>query len=80
LWTPGKPAKRLSIGDIVRFGGEGRLCFLEQLDATVEAKGEGGERDVSLASKEFRPGPRPFHRASRAPPSQPAPAGGNPQI
>jgi S-adenosylmethionine:tRNA ribosyltransferase-isomerase len=45
-----KPAKRLAVGDIVRFGGEGRVCFLEQLDATVEAKGqaeEGGE--VTLA-------------------------------
>jgi len=44
-----KPAKRLSIGDIVRFGGEGRLCFLEQLDATVEAKGEGGEVTLAFA-------------------------------
>jgi S-adenosylmethionine:tRNA ribosyltransferase-isomerase len=38
-----KPAKRLSDGDIVRFGSEGRVCFLGQLDATVEAKGEAGE-------------------------------------
>jgi S-adenosylmethionine:tRNA ribosyltransferase-isomerase len=36
-----KPAKRLAVGDTVRFGGEGRVCFLEQLDATVEQKGEG---------------------------------------
>jgi S-adenosylmethionine:tRNA ribosyltransferase-isomerase len=42
-----KPAKRLAAGDIVRFGDEGRVCFLGQLDATVEAKGEGGE--VTLA-------------------------------
>ena len=42
-----KPAKRLSEGDIVRFGSEGRVCFLGQLDATVEAKGEAGE--VTLA-------------------------------
>jgi S-adenosylmethionine:tRNA ribosyltransferase-isomerase len=42
-----KPAKRLSVGDIVRFGTEGRVCFLGQLDATVEAKGEAGE--VTLA-------------------------------
>ncbi len=33
-----KPAKRLAVGDVVRFGGEGRVCFLDQLDATVEAK------------------------------------------
>ncbi len=36
-----KPGKRLAVGDTVRFGGEGRVCFLEQLDATVEEKGEG---------------------------------------
>jgi len=42
-----KPAKRLADGDIVRFGSEGRVCFLGQLDATVEAKGEAGE--VTLA-------------------------------
>jgi S-adenosylmethionine:tRNA ribosyltransferase-isomerase len=38
-----RPAKRLKPGDVVRFGSEGRVCFLEQLDATVEAKGGGGE-------------------------------------
>jgi S-adenosylmethionine:tRNA ribosyltransferase-isomerase len=42
-----KPGKRLAPGDIVRFGGEGRVCFLGQLDATVEQKGEAGE--VTLA-------------------------------
>jgi S-adenosylmethionine:tRNA ribosyltransferase-isomerase len=42
-----KPAKRLAVGDVVRFGSEGRVCFLGQLDATVEAKGEAGE--VTLA-------------------------------
>src|SRR5437764_4606244 len=35
-----KPGKRLAVGDIVRFGDEGRVCFLGQLDATVEAKEE----------------------------------------
>ena len=45
-----KPAKRLAAGDIVRFGGEGRVCFLEQLDATVEHKGQGEEGgEVTLA-------------------------------
>jgi S-adenosylmethionine:tRNA ribosyltransferase-isomerase len=38
-----RPGKRLKPGDVVRFGAEGRVCFLEQLDATVEAKGGGGE-------------------------------------
>ena len=44
-----KPAKRLSPGDMVRFGNEGKVCFLGQLDATVEAKGEGGEVTLAFA-------------------------------
>jgi S-adenosylmethionine:tRNA ribosyltransferase-isomerase len=45
-----KPAKRLAVGDTVRFGGEGRVCFLEQLDATVEDKGQGESGgEVTLA-------------------------------
>jgi len=44
-----KPAKKLSPGDTVRFGDEGRVCFLDQLDATVESKGEGGEITLSFA-------------------------------
>lgn len=44
-----KPAKRLAVGDTVRFGSEGRVCFLGQLDATVEAKGEGGEVTLAFA-------------------------------
>jgi S-adenosylmethionine:tRNA ribosyltransferase-isomerase len=44
-----KPARRLETGDVVRFGSEGRVCFLDQLDATVEAKGEGGEITFAFA-------------------------------
>src|SRR5215469_1222682 len=44
-----KPAKRLSAGDVVRFGDEGKVCFLGQLDATVEAKGENGEVTLAFA-------------------------------
>ena len=44
-----KPAKRLSPGDVVRFGDEGKVCFLGQLDATVEAKGEDGEVTLAFA-------------------------------
>jgi len=44
-----RPGKRLQIGDVVRFGSEGRVCFLDQLDATVEAKGEGGEVTLAFA-------------------------------
>jgi S-adenosylmethionine:tRNA ribosyltransferase-isomerase len=44
-----KPAKRLAAGDVVRFGEEGKVCFLGQLDATVEDKGEGGEVTLAFA-------------------------------
>ena len=44
-----KPDKRLEPGDVVRFGAEGRVCFLEQLDATVEAKSETGEITLAFA-------------------------------
>jgi S-adenosylmethionine:tRNA ribosyltransferase-isomerase len=44
-----KPAKRLEAGDVVRFGAEGRVCFLEQLDATVEDKGDAGEITLAFA-------------------------------
>jgi S-adenosylmethionine:tRNA ribosyltransferase-isomerase len=44
-----KPARRLSPGDVVRFGEEGKVCFLGQLDATVEAKGEDGEITLAFA-------------------------------
>src|SRR5262249_39209531 len=44
-----KPAKRLSPGDVVRFGDEGKVCFLGQLDATVEAKAERGEVTLAFA-------------------------------
>ena len=42
-----KPGKKLKEGDRIRFGGEGRVCLLGTLDATVEAKGEAGE--ITLA-------------------------------
>lgn len=44
-----KPGKRLELGDTLRFGDEGKVCFLGQLDASVEAKGEGGEVTLSFA-------------------------------
>jgi S-adenosylmethionine:tRNA ribosyltransferase-isomerase len=44
-----RPGKKLEPGDIVRFGEEGKVCFLGQLDATVEGKGEGGELTLSFA-------------------------------
>lgn len=44
-----KGAKKVEPGDTLRFGEEGKVCFLGQLDATVEAKGEGGEVTLSFA-------------------------------
>jgi len=44
-----KPARKLAVGDVVRFGTEGRVCLLGNLDATVEAKGEAGEITLSFA-------------------------------
>ena len=44
-----KPARKLEPGDTVRFGEEGGVCFLGELDATVEAKGEAGEVTFGFA-------------------------------
>lgn len=44
-----RPARKLAEGDVVRFGNEGRVCLLGNLDATVEAKGEAGEITLSFA-------------------------------
>jgi S-adenosylmethionine:tRNA ribosyltransferase-isomerase len=44
-----KPAKKATPGDVLRFGDEGKVCFLGQLDATVEQKGEGGEATLAFA-------------------------------
>jgi S-adenosylmethionine:tRNA ribosyltransferase-isomerase len=42
-----RPAKKLSAGDTIRFGNEGRVCLLGHLDAQVECK--GGEGEVTLS-------------------------------
>jgi S-adenosylmethionine:tRNA ribosyltransferase-isomerase len=44
-----RPAKRLAPGDVVRFGDEGKVCFLGQLDAHVEEKAKGGEVTLAFA-------------------------------
>lgn len=44
-----KPAKKLASGDVIRFGNEGRVCLLGNLDAQVEHKGENGEVTLSFA-------------------------------
>src|SRR5712675_354284 len=44
-----KPAKKLSQGDLVRFGNEGKVCLLGHLDAEVEHKGDDGEVTLSFS-------------------------------
>src|SRR4029077_15457399 len=71
-----KPAKRLEVGDVVRFGDEGKVCFLGQLDATVEHKGERGE--VTLGFAFHGPVPdRPIEERGDSP-FPPYPAGRRP--
>ncbi len=38
-----RPAKKLQLGDRIRFGGGGDTCFLGALDATVKEKNDSGE-------------------------------------
>jgi S-adenosylmethionine:tRNA ribosyltransferase-isomerase len=42
-------AKKVQVGDMLRFGSEGRVCFLDQLDAQVSQKDEGGEVTLSFS-------------------------------
>ena len=74
-----RPAKKLAAGDTIRFGEEGKVCFLGQLDATVEDKGEGGEVTLSFAFHgpvldqaiaERGDMPLPPYIASRRPPDE----------
>ena len=74
-----RPAKKLQEGDIVRFGEEGRVCFLGQLDATVAAKGRDGEVTLAFAFHgpvldqaidERGDMPLPPYIASRRPPDE----------
>jgi len=44
-----KPAKKLTEGDTIRFGNEGKVCLLGHLDAEVECKGEEGEVTLSFS-------------------------------
>ena len=44
-----RPAKRLKSGDRIRFGAEGRVCLLGELDATVMERGEEGEVELAFS-------------------------------
>ena len=50
VWTAFmRPGKKLSVGDRLVFGETGdRACLLGSLDATVQAKGEGGEVTIAF--------------------------------
>ncbi len=41
-------AKKVQVGDTLRFGAEGRVCFLSELDAQVSHKDEVGEVSLSF--------------------------------
>ena len=41
--------KKIEAGDTLRFGAEGRVCFLDELDAQVLQKHEGGEVTLSFS-------------------------------
>jgi S-adenosylmethionine:tRNA ribosyltransferase-isomerase len=74
-----RPAKKIRTGDTLRFGDEGKVCFLGQLDASVEERGGSGEAVLSFAFHgpvldqaidERGDMPLPPYIASRRPPDQ----------
>jgi S-adenosylmethionine:tRNA ribosyltransferase-isomerase len=74
-----RPAKKLSAGDVVRFGNEGRVCLLGHLDAAVEHKGCDGEVTLSFsfhgpaldsAIADLGSPPLPPYIASKRPPDE----------
>jgi len=74
-----KPGKKLEAGDVIRFGDEGKVCFLGQLDAKVLHKDEQGEITLGFsfhgpvleqAIEERGDMPLPPYIASRRPPDE----------
>lgn len=43
-----RPAKKLNVGDRVRFGGKNRACLLGGLEASVTARLDGGQIDLAF--------------------------------
>ena len=71
--------KKVQVGDTLRFGTEGRVCFLGELDAQVSQKDEDGEVTLSFsfhgqvldqAIAERGAMPLPPYIASRRPPDE----------
>jgi len=44
-----RPAKRLMVGDRIRFGHDGRVCLLGTLDATISEIGDAGEVELAFS-------------------------------
>lgn len=44
-----RPAKRLAEGDVIAFGGEGRVCLAGELSARIIEKADGGEVTLSFS-------------------------------
>jgi S-adenosylmethionine:tRNA ribosyltransferase-isomerase len=72
-------SKKLQVGDMLRFGTEGQVCFLGELDAQVSHKDEAGEVTLSFsfhgpvldqAIAERGAMPLPPYIASRRPPDE----------
>jgi len=72
-------ARKVQVGDTLRFGSEGRVCFLGELDAQVSHKDEGGEVTLSFsfhgpvldqAIAERGDMPLPPYIAARRPPDE----------
>jgi len=42
-------ARKVEVGDTLRFGAEGKVCFLDELNAQVSQKDEGGEVTLSFS-------------------------------
>ncbi len=43
-----RPAKRLEVGDLVRFGDAARVCLMGELNATVVTKADAGEVELAF--------------------------------
>ncbi len=72
-----KPGRKLRVGDVLQLGGKSEVCYGDSLNATISAKGEGGEitlefemsgafLDEAIATHGVMPLP-PYIASQRAP-------------
>jgi S-adenosylmethionine:tRNA ribosyltransferase-isomerase len=75
-----KPGRKLRVDDVLQLGGESAVCYSDSLNATISAKGEGGEialdfelsgtfLDEAIAQHGVMPLP-PYIASQRAPDAQ----------